>query len=155
MTSPRLVWPVGMVDAAAASRKLFPRRVALLRVIEIRRHSPVIPEVFIAHCSSPGCAAGAGRGRRRRLGGEGGFLLAGLCDENGGAERAAEAAPAVVLEEAHADGAADTHLAVPAPAGRHPLRRLQAHGAAAIFFRVVDRTAVGGGLRHPKPVYGA
>jgi hypothetical protein len=133
MTSPRLVWPVGMVDAAAASRKLFPRRVALLRVIEIRRHSPVIPEVFIAHCSSPGCAAGAGRGRRRRLGGEGGFLLAGLCDENGGAERAAEAAPA----------------------GRHPLRRLQAHGAAAIFFRVVDRTAVGGGLRHPKPVYGA
>jgi hypothetical protein len=62
-------------------------------------------------------------------------------DEDDRAGLPADAASPIALKETHAHSAVDADLvAVPARAGRHPLGRLQAHGAAAV---VVDNVVAG------------
>jgi len=51
-------------------------------------------------------------------------------DKDGGAVRAADAAPPVVPKEADPGGAAGADVAVAAPADGHPLEGLRAHAAA-------------------------
>lgn len=75
--------------------------------------------------------------RRRRRPQEGSLSgSASPGDEDGGAVRPADAAPAIVLEEADAGGAGGADLAVAARGHRHPLQGFHAHGAVGPGFDV-------------------